>query len=86
MAAAEIAVGRLLDPKTQNEDDCYDSFLDFVCNHIDLDAYLEDKAVDEGIDVSDDDEYEDWFDTDHAANLSTDAADAVIYELIYSLK
>lgn len=86
LTAAEIAAGHLLDPKTHDEDDCHDSFLDFVCDHFDLDAYLEDKAADDGVDLSNDDEYEEWFDTDHAANLSTDATDAIIYELIYSLK
>lgn len=86
LTADEIAAGRLLDPKTHDEDDCYDSFLDFVCDHIDLDAYSEDMAGEDGVDLDDDDEYEEWFDTDEAANLTTDAADAVIYELIYTLK
>ena len=86
LAAAEIAAGHLLDPKTHDEEDCQDSFLDFVCDHFDLDAYLEDKAADDGVDLSNDDEYEEWFDTDHTANLSTDATDALVSELIYSLK
>lgn len=85
MVKAEIQAGRLLDPKTADFDDCCDDFLDFVSDHFDSTAYLEDKALDEGVNVDDDDEFEEWFDTDHAANMSTDAGDLLISKIVNQL-
>ena len=60
--------------------------MDFVGDHFDSTAYLTDIAADEGVNVEDDEEFEDWFDTDHAANFSTDAAQFIVEKLIDSLK